>query len=137
MENVHKDIYKIGLFFLKILPMLMAGLYLLNTILSYFYIDLSIISYIAGVGILPLIFLYIASYMFRFCSYHRMFLHYIVLNDILCWTDYTYELPISNWDYLVLHMIVAGVCLFLVLYIKKRDARLFKKDCCKDAQGNS
>ena len=103
---------------LKLLPMLMAGLYLLNTVLSFFDMDYSIISYLAGVGVIPLVFIFLASYAFNFCAYHRMFLWYIVANDLVCWVDYNFELPISNWSYLVLHFIVAGVFLFLVLWLK-------------------
>ena len=42
---------------LKILPMIMAGLYWLNTVLSYFDLDYSLMSYLAGVGLIPLIFI--------------------------------------------------------------------------------
>lgn len=105
---------------LKVLPMVMAGLYWLNTVLSYFDLDYSIISYLAGVGLIPLIFIFIASYAFNFCNYHRMFLWYIVTNDAICWTDYNFELPISNWNYIVLHGIVAGVFLGLILYMRQK-----------------
>lgn len=40
---------------IKLLPMIMAGLYFLNTVLSYFYMDYEIISYVSGIGILPLL----------------------------------------------------------------------------------
>lgn len=104
--------------FLRYLPMVMAGLCLLNTVLSYYDIDVSILSYLSGVGLIPLVFVFLSSYMFKFCAYHRMFLWYIVVNNIICWADYNYELPISNWDYLVLHFIIAGVFLFIILYLK-------------------
>ena len=35
------------------------------------------LSYVGGISVISLIFLYLTSYMFRFCKYHRMFLHYI------------------------------------------------------------
>lgn len=135
-ESLNKSIYRIGLFLLKILPMLMAALFLLNTILSYFNIDCSFISYVAGIGILPLLFFYVASYMFKFCKYHRMFLHYIVVNNIICFIDYNYTIPISNRSYLLLHIIIAGLFLFIILYLKKKHERLFKEDYCKAPQGN-
>jgi hypothetical protein len=99
--------------------MVLAGLYLINTILSYCYIDLPILSIIGGISLLPLVFLYISSYAFHFCAYHRMFLHYIVINDVLCWIDYTYKLPIDNWEYIKLHIAIAGICAFIILYLKK------------------
>lgn len=116
----NKTLYKLFLGFLKVIPMLLAGLYLLNTVLSYFDIDYSIISYIAGIGIIPWLFLMLASYVLRFCEYHRMFLWYIAVNNAVCWWDYNYELPVSDRGYLVLHFIIAGIFLFLVLYFHQR-----------------
>lgn len=54
------------------------------------------LSYIGGISVIPLIFLYLASYMFRFCEYHRMFLHYIVFTWIINITDYYVGIPISD-----------------------------------------
>lgn len=116
----NKYLYKLFLGFLKIIPMLLAGLYLLNTILSYFDIDYSIISYVAGIGIIPWLFILMASYVLHFCEYHRMFLWYIAVNNIICWVDYNWKIPISDWNYLVLHFIVAGLFLFLVLYFHQK-----------------
>ena len=112
--------HKVFLGFLKVLPMIMAGLFLLNTVLSYFYIEVSAISYLAGVGIVPWLFIMVASYIFKFCEYHRMFLWYILVNNILCWLDYEYTLPISNRSLFLVHIIVAGGFLFLVLYFWRR-----------------
>jgi hypothetical protein len=126
----NKTLYKLELGLLKIIPMLLAGCYLLDTILSYFYIDLPIFSILGGMSILPLIFLYISSYVFHFCEYHRMFLHYVVVNDILSWIDYSYELPIDNFAYFTLHIAVAGIFLFIILYLKVKYG-IHTKSCSK------
>ena len=118
LSNYEKSKLFIG--FLKILPMVLAGLFLLNTVLSYFDIDLPVISYIASVGFIPWLFIMAASYKLHFCEYHRMFLWYILVNNILCWTDMEFGLPISNWNFFVLHIIVAGFSLFLVLYFHQK-----------------
>lgn len=115
-----RDLYKLFLGFLKIIPMLMAGLFLLNTILSYFGIDYSIISYLAGVGLIPWLFIMVASYTLHFCEYHRMFLWYLIANNLLCWLDDNFGLPISDRGYLALHIIIAGLFLFLVLYYHQK-----------------
>ena len=52
------------------------------------------LSYIGGISVIPLVFLYLASYMFRFCEYHRMFLHYIVFTWIINITDDYVGIPI-------------------------------------------
>lgn len=120
-SSLNKTKHKLFLGFLKIIPMVLALIYLANTILSYYDIDLPILSYIGGIGIIPWLFILVSSYMFKFCQYHRIFLWYILANNLLCFTDMEYHLPISNWDYFVLHIIVAGVFLFVALYIHQRN----------------
>ena len=116
----NKILYKIELYLLKIIPMVLAAFNLANTILSYYGIDIKLFTYMCGIGILPIIFLYISSYVFKFCSYHRMFLHYIVVNNVLCYIDYEYGIDISDRDYLSIHLIIAGIFLFTILYLKQK-----------------
>ena len=103
--------------------MLLAGGYLLDTILSYFYIDLPIFSILGGMSILPLIFLYISSYVFKFCEYHRMFLHYVVVNDLLSIYDYHIGIPISDVGLFLVHIMITGLTLYLVLYLHIRNGK--------------
>lgn len=37
---------------------------------------------------MPIAFLYLASYVFEFCEYHRIFLHYVAIDTILTTIDY-------------------------------------------------
>ena len=122
VENSKLSNYKYKLFLglLKVLPMIMAGLCLLNTVLSYLNIDWPTITYLSGIGLIPWLFVLIASYLFHFCEYHRMFLWYILVNNILCWVDYEYTLPVSNNSLFLLHIIIAGLFLFLVLYFHQK-----------------
>ena len=112
-----KILYKIELFLLKIIPMLMAVCSACNSILSYFDIEVTIINYIGGVSLLPLIFLYLSSYVFKFCAYHRMFLHYLLITDIINIYDYHIGIPLDNLEYLCLHMIITVISMFIVLYL--------------------
>ena len=116
MEKV--ALYKLEILFLKIIPMVLAGCFLANTILSYFGIETEVLSYMAGIGILPLLFIYLSSFVFKFCVYHRMFIYYIFTNNIICFIDDKYGIPISCRSYLVLHLIVAAIFLFIILYLK-------------------
>jgi hypothetical protein len=119
LSEYHKSKLFVG--YLKILPMLVAGLYLLNTALSYFDIDWPVISYLANFFLW--LFVMMASYRLRFCEYHRMFLWYIFANNIICIADTEIGLPISNWSYFVLHVIMAGIFLFLILYFHQKCRR--------------
>ena len=113
-----KTLYKIEIGLLKIIPMVLAGIYISNTILSYFLdIDLVLLSYIGGISLLPLIFLYLSSYVFRFCIYHRVFLHYISINEIILILDTHIGLPVSDLEYFCLQMSIFGLSLFLFLYL--------------------
>ena len=118
-----KVLYKIELLLLKVIPMLMALCSVCNSILSYFDIEVVILNYIGGVSLLPLLFLYLSSYVFKFCGYHRMFLHYLLITDIINVYDYHIGIPIDNLEYLCLHMIVTVICMFIVLYLYMKNKK--------------
>jgi hypothetical protein len=113
----NKILYKIQLYLLKVIPMVMTFICLINSILSYYDIDLPILSYLGSCSVLMLIYLYIASYVFKFCKYHRMFLHYIVVTTILNTYDYYIGIPLTDLQLLLLYLIVFGVFLFIILYL--------------------
>ena len=115
--NLNKELYKIQLYLLKVIPMVMAFICLLNSTLSYFDIDLPILSYIAGNSILTIVYFYITSYVFKFCSYHRIFMHYTTITWIINIIDLYIGIPIGDLPYLLLQLIVAGICLFIILYL--------------------
>lgn len=113
-----KALYKIELYLIKTIPMILSLIALLNTILSYFYIDVPLLSYIGGISIFTIIFLYVSSIVFRFCMYHRMFIHYITINWILNIIDYYIGIPVSNKGMFLIYMIFTGITLFIILYLK-------------------
>lgn len=112
---------------LKVLPMVLAGLFLLNTILSSFGIDYRVFSYLASVGVIPWLFLMGSSYMFGFCEYHRMFLWYILVNNLICVTDEEIGIPVSDWWLFSIHIAIAGIFLFLVLYFHQKCKKKVKE----------
>ena len=115
---VNKLLYKLELYSNKVFPMIIAGIYFMNTVLSYFNIDFQIFSWIAGMSILPTIKLYISSYTYRFCEYHRMFLHYIVVNSCITCYDYYIGIPISARSLFTIHCCIAAIFMFLIIYLK-------------------
>lgn len=130
MVEKRKYLYKLELVLLKIIPMLLAACYFSNTILSLYGFDNPILSIIGGMSILPMIFLYISSYVFRFCEYHRMFLHYIVISDIFAWLDFYYDFPFTTRTYLTIHLATACIFLFIILYLKLNYANIISKTYC-------
>ena len=113
-----KTLYKVELYTAKIVPMVIAAVNLANVILSYFYIDLEIFSYLCGVSFIVLIRFYITSYAYKFCEYHRMFLHYIVVCNLINIYDTYIGIPISNEGFVLTQVIIATIFLFIILYLK-------------------
>lgn len=118
---LQRRLHKLTIGALKIIPMLLALTTLLNQILSYFWIDLEVLGYIGGISLLPMIFLYLASYCFQFCEYHRMFLHYVVVCDIITLIDYYIGIPISSVALFLVNLIIAGITLFFILYLHQKE----------------
>ena len=118
-----KALYKAGLSVIKVIPVLTALCYLTNTVLSYCGLDMPLLSIIAGMSLLPLLFLYLSSYMFRFCSYHRMPLHYILVSDILNIYDEYLGIPLPYRALFCVHCIIAWFFLFTTLHLKFKVCR--------------
>lgn len=125
----NKLLYKLQLILLKVIPMVMAFICLLNTVLSYYDIDLEVLSYIGSCSILMVTYLYVSSYVFRFCEYHRMFLHYIVVNTAINIYDTYVGVPLSDRDLFTVYLSITGVFLFLILYLYVKN---HKKSTGKD-----
>ena len=97
-RNVNKKLLAIFRIYLKLIPIVIAIIYFLNTTLSYFKLYPKVLNYL--VFILLIAFIYIASYLLKFCEYHRMFLHYTTITWILNIIDLYIGTPVSNFYYL-------------------------------------
>lgn len=122
-RNIDKKWYKVTLGLLKIIPKLLATCDALNTLTCLLGYDLVILSFIGGVSFLTLAFLYLVSYVFRFCIYHRMFLHYILVNNIISTLEFTVGLPVSFLGLCCIFSINFCVFLFLILYFHQKERK--------------
>lgn len=113
-----KLLYKAEIYAVKTIPMIMAALYLLNTVLSYIGLDVPLLSYLGGSSLLTLAFLYVSSYAFKFCAYHRMFIHYVAVNDVINIYDYYIGIPVSDWQMFTGYIILTGIFVFTTVYLK-------------------
>lgn len=118
-KSRRSNLHKLLLLVLKYIPMVIALCYMLNTM---FYIEP--LSNIAGVSLLTWVFLYLASVVFEFCSYHRMLLWYILIDDILNIVDYYWNIPISTDNLIRIHNILVGITLFIVLILYIKDNKI-------------
>lgn len=123
----NKSLYKLQLYLLKVIPMVMAFICLLNTTLSYFDIDLPVLSYISSNSILTIIFFYVSSYVFKFCEYHRMFMHYNTLMWVLNIYDMYIGVPISDRSIFSIYLIITGIFIFIILHLYVKSHRKITK----------
>lgn len=134
VEVNSKRLHKLTIGTLKVIPMLLAVTTLLNQTLSFFNIDWEILGFLGGVSLLPMVFLYLASYCFKFCSYHRMFLHYVVVCDVITLYDYYVGIPISAVSLFLMNLIIAGITLFVVLYLHQKHVKCIKRAAVKNSR---
>lgn len=120
VEKSRRSEYKLLIIVLKFIPILTALCYMSSTIFNYFGYNIEPLSNIGGMSLLTWLFIYLASIVFNFCSYHRVFLWYIFIDDIFNIIDYYIIIPISTDNILMLHNILIGITLFtvLILYVK-------------------
>ena len=114
IRNKH---YKLFIVLLKYIPIFIALIYTLNTYAAFIGIDIPAANNIAGISLLTWIFMYMATIVFKFCSYHRMFLYYILIVDIINIIDYYIGIPITDFQLLMLHSIITGISLFIILFL--------------------
>ena len=110
-----KTLYKLELIILKFIPFILAFVCFLNTVFSYFGIDLEFLAYIGGISLFTLLFLYVSSYVFKFCLYHRLALHYVVINNVLNIYDYYIGVPLDDRNLFILYLVIAFIFLILIL----------------------
>lgn len=115
-ESLNKHLYRAVLYLTKTIPVIISGIYLVNTVLSYMYIDIAALSYI--VQFLFILYMYITSFAFKFCKWHRMFIHYILVILILNIIDYHIGIPVSDKGLFLLYIILTSAFLFTIIYYK-------------------
>ena len=116
-----KYLYKIVILVLKVIPVLLAVFDVINTTLGFIGIECHWLSYFGGVSLFTIIFLLLASFVFGFCSYHRMFLYYVLVTNTLHIIDYEFGIPISDLNLLRVHVVLFGLFLFLILYLHQHE----------------
>lgn len=132
-----KTLYKITLYILKLLPAVIAFSYILDIICDFFNIEIQILTHCIGFIVAPVLFLYLSSYLFRFCSYHRIFIHYIAIEEGINILYNFFDIPISyeGISALRLTIIVIFSFLFIYLFIKKKKEGKLK--LCKYDSNNT
>lgn len=117
-EKLSKKMVKNFVLATKVLPMIIAAIYFLNSTISFFYGNDIPLNYLGGVSLLPVLYLYLASYTFKLCEYYRMYLHYIIVINIINIYDYYIGIPIDDISMYLLCVLLTTITMFIVIYLK-------------------
>ena len=72
MENFSIKSIKHFITITKITPILIAFIHLINEIVGFLGFNDIPLNYIGGISLIPIIYLYYTSFVFKLCSYYRM-----------------------------------------------------------------
>lgn len=117
-EKLSKKMVKNFVLATKVLPMIIAAIHFLNMTISFLYGNDILLNYIGSISLLPILYLYLASYTFKLCEYYRMYLHYTVIINIINIYDYYVGIPISDIEMFILGAILTVILMFIVIYLK-------------------
>lgn len=124
MNNVlpSKNMYKVFLSFIKIVPNVLAVCKIIGLILNYFKIHLFCLTCFGGTSIIMLVLLYLISYVFRFCGTHRLSLNYITLVTALSIFDWYIGIPASMETIWRIYGIITGTFItsWIIIWYRNR-----------------
>jgi hypothetical protein len=100
---------------LRMLPVIMAAFYLLGN--AGLGVGLQVLFHYIGLVFAPLLFMYLASHVFKFCAYHRLFIYYVIIVELLNVVDWYFTIPYDNQIITIIHDIVT-VLLFIGIAIQ-------------------
>lgn len=115
-ENLSLKLVKIFRIYLKIIPVLLLLLNATNCIISYFGYELKLVAH--AFVFLLISFIYIASYVLKFCEYHRIGLHYTVIIYLINCYDYYIGIPISDFKIMMFYSILTFIAIIIAIYLK-------------------
>lgn len=118
-HNINQSLYKIELYWIKIIPMLLAVFSFTDTILSYIGINTEIIAYINAIVVW--LFLFLSSIIFKFCKWHRLFLYYILTENLINAYDCTYVIPLDLKNMIVVQLVIILIFITLGIYFHLHD----------------
>lgn len=119
----NKNLYKIFLSLVKIIPNILAICKIIGLILSYFKVSAFALTCFGGTSIITLVILYLISYIFKFCGIHRLSLHYTTLITVISTLDYYIGIPLSLDGIYHLYSIITGVFMisWIIIWYKNKN----------------
>lgn len=116
---------KIFVLFIKFMPVIeMAGMLINNTL--YYkdeYFGSAIAEWLFGDAIIHNILLFVSSYLFGFCIWHRLIITSNIINITIATYDRINKIPIEDLELLLLYYIISSIFILISTYthIKRKD----------------
>ena len=107
---------KLFVVMLKYAPVVMVICCIINTTGAYFGYDMSLLSYVSGISLIPWLFMLVASKVFRFCVFHRFMLYYVFIDNIINTIDYYLCIPVDDFRILMIHYVILGIVMSVAVY---------------------
>ena len=114
--NLSLKLVKIFRVYLKVLPIILAITSFANCFLAYLGFQFKIYAHIFFFLIIS--FIYVASYVLKFCEYHRISLHYIVIIYIINCYDYYIGIPINYIELFMMYSMITFLAIIVGIYLK-------------------
>lgn len=88
----------------------MAGM-LINNVVYFYNINnyVYLLDFLLGNSVINTFLLYICSYVFQFCKWHRLIITANFINLVIAGIDATYKLPVSDVGLLCLYWLIASI----------------------------
>lgn len=117
-NDIAKSLYKLDLYLIKITPFIISVGYIINNVLLSFNIHVPFLDDIINLSLIPFIVLYISSFVFKFCIYHRLPLYYILFINIINLINACTNIFTGNAINIIISII--GVIILGIVYLKHK-----------------
>lgn len=115
-QIIDKRQHKLMIFTLKILPAVMASSYVIEMISIFLGFGTQVLVNFIGMIVAPILFMYLASYVFKFCEYHRIFIHYVLILEILTTVKWYYPVIVTSQLVLNISFFLSGLLMLCVVF---------------------
>lgn len=115
-QIIDKRKHKLLIFTLKILPAIMASSYVIEMISIFLGFGTQVLVNFIGMIVAPILFMYLASYVFKFCEYHRIFIHYVLILEILTTVKWYYPVIVTSQMVLNISFFLSGLLMLCVVF---------------------
>lgn len=110
---------KLLILLIKYIPVIQMMGMLFNNLLYYFDINNNIVynlDFILGNSIITTILLYVCSYIFKFCKWHRIIITANFINILIAQIDILFVIPISDLMLLIIYYIISIIFIIIATY---------------------